>query len=146
MKFVYVGAEGAPLEARVHGLCFRAGDPVDVSDERVVAKLGGHPHFVRAAEWDGVLAVTPTQDDSAVISALRAELATARARIAELEAMGGRADGPPVAGDVIDTLSKEQVLDYARRHGIMLDGRRSEANLRDDLRAALAPDELTDES
>lgn len=47
MQFSYIGTNDAadPEGTHAFGLWFPIGEPIEVSDERVVLKLIGHPHF-----------------------------------------------------------------------------------------------------
>lgn len=49
-KFTYIGVDGAadPKGTDAFGIRFPVGRAVEVSDEKVIAKLAGHPHFKAA--------------------------------------------------------------------------------------------------
>lgn len=51
-KFTYIGVDEAadPNGTQAFGLYFPVGEPVEVEDKAVAAKLAGHPHF-KASRW-----------------------------------------------------------------------------------------------
>jgi len=51
MKFIYVGQhEDSPASTKLFGYTFvRNGEPVDVEEDKFVAKLEGHPSFKKPA-------------------------------------------------------------------------------------------------
>lgn len=53
-RFTYIGVDGAadPKGTRQFGIDFPVNKSVEVTDEKVVAKLAGHPHF-KASDKDG---------------------------------------------------------------------------------------------
>jgi hypothetical protein len=57
MKFIYQGCEGAPEVSTHFGVEFTIGQPAEVTDPAVIAKLSGHPHFVKAGERAAPVAV-----------------------------------------------------------------------------------------
>lgn len=50
MKFTYTPAVGEPDVVDTFGHVFAAGDPVDVTNEKAIAKLKGNPHFKGESE------------------------------------------------------------------------------------------------
>jgi hypothetical protein len=54
MKFVYVGDSNDPKEAledkTAFGILFPIGEPVEVTDEAIIAKLKGNSHFMSEEE------------------------------------------------------------------------------------------------
>lgn len=62
-KFTYTGVDGAadPQGTDAFGIRFPVGKAVDVDDERVIAKLAGHPHF-KASDRDGKKAVQEAEE------------------------------------------------------------------------------------
>lgn len=51
VKVIYTPGEELPGETTNLGYAFTAGEPVDVTDEKVLKKFRGHPHFtVEGAE------------------------------------------------------------------------------------------------
>lgn len=51
-KFTYIGVEDAAEEdgTTAFGIFFPLGEPVEVENKAVAAKLAGHPHFA-ASRW-----------------------------------------------------------------------------------------------
>lgn len=69
-KFIYNGVDGAadPEGTDAFGVRFPVGEAVTVTDEKVIAKLAGHPHFkasdkgAKKAEQDAAEASAPVAE------------------------------------------------------------------------------------